>query len=320
MESKEKLPETLMDAVRYFADYETCHNFIVALRWPDKEACPHCQSTEVRYMEKYKRFHCHGCRKQFTLKTGMIFEDSPVGLDKWLCAIWMHVNCKNGVSSYEVHRALGVTQKTAWFMGQRIRLALQNGSIDKLSGEVEVDETLIGGKARFMHKSRRAKFGTLATGKKCGSWGKVVVMGVLERAGQVRTEVITSVKRKTLDPLVRKHVAIDSTIYTDSLQSYESLQDAYVHETVDHAVEYVRGRVHTNGIENFWSLTKRALKGTYVSVEPFHLFRYLDEQAYRYNNRKVTDRERFVGAVRGIIDKRLTYAALTMQPTQPRSV
>lgn len=317
MDTQVKLPETLMDAIRYFADYETCHEFIVALRWPDKETCPHCQSTEVRYMEKVKRFQCRGCRKQFTLKTGTIFEDSPVSLDKWLCAIWMHVNCKNGVSSYEVHRALGVTQKTAWFMGQRIRLALQNGSIEKLSGEVEVDETLIGGKARFMSPKRREKkFGKLATGKKTGSFGKVIVMGVLERAGEVRTHVVTSNKRRELDPLVRKNVEKGSTVYSDALPSYESIRDEYIHQTVDHAECYVKGKIHTNGIENFWSLTKRMLKGTYVSVEPFHLFRYLDEQSFRYNNRKTTDGQRFIRACRGIIGKRLTYSQLTMQPTQ----
>jgi transposase-like protein len=305
-----------MEAIKYFADADICHDFIVALRWPEKVACVHCQSTEVKYMEKVKRFQCRACRRQFSIRVGTIFEDSPVSLDKWLCAIWMHCNCKNGVSSYEVHRALGVTQRTEWFMGQRIRLALQNGSIEKLSGEVEVDETLIGGKARFMSKARRAKFGKQASGKKTGSFGKVVVMGVLERAGQVRTEVITSTKRKTLDPLVRKHVEQGTHVYTDALPSYESLRDEYIHQTVDHAKEYVNGRVHTNGLENFWSLTKRMLKGTYVSVEPFHLFRYLDEQAYRYNNRKLTDGERFVGAVRGIIGKRLTYAKLTGETAQ----
>lgn len=325
MDAQVKLPETLMEAVKYFADADTCHDFIVALRWPEKVTCVHCQSPEVKFMDKVRRFQCRACRRQFSVRVGTIFEDSPVGLDKWLCAIWMHVNCKNGVSSYEVHRALGVTQKTAWFMGQRIRLALQNGSIEKMSGEVEVDETLIGGKARFMSPKRRAKhFGKLASGKKTGSFGKVVVMGVLERAGEnnhtkVRTEVITSTKRKTLDPLVRKHVESGTHVYTDALPSYESLRDEYIHQTVDHAKHYVRGRVHTNGLENFWSLTKRALKGTYVSVEPFHLFRYLDEQAYRYNNRKTTDKDRFIGAVRGIIGKRLTYAQLTAEPVQLRS-
>ncbi|MCC6153393.1 MAG: IS1595 family transposase [Candidatus Hydrogenedentes bacterium] len=318
MDTQETLPKTLMEAVRYFADYENCHNFVATMRWSDKETCPHCQSTEVRYMEKVKRFQCRGCRRQFTLKTGTVFEDSPIGLDKWLCAIWMHVNCKNGVSSYEVHRALGVTQKTAWFMGQRIRLAMQNGSIEKLSGSIEVDETLIGGKARFMSPKRREKMFGKGKNAKTGSFGKVVVMGVLERSGEVRTEVITSTKRKTLDPLVRKHVEKGSNVYTDALASYESLRDEYIHQTIDHAKAYVSGQIHTNGLENFWSLLKRGIKGTYVSVEPFHLFRYLDEQAYRYNKRKLNDRQRFVEAVRGIIGKRLTYSALTAQETQPR--
>ncbi|MGH9452432.1 MAG: IS1595 family transposase, partial [Terriglobia bacterium] len=256
----------------------------------------------------HNRWQCasHHPRRTFTLKTGTIFEDSPIGPDKWLPAMWQVVNCKNGVSSYEVHRAIGVTQKTAWFMDHRIRLALGLDSSDKLCGEVEVDETFIGGKARNMHQSKREQriHGT-------GGKDKVPVMGFLERGGEVRTAVVDSRKKGVLQSEVRNNVSAGAALYSDALASYEGLDGEFFHQVVDHAVEYVRGRVHTNGLENFWSLVKRGLKGTYVSVEPFHLFRYLDEQAYRFNNRKLTDSERFSIAVASIVGKRIMWDELT---------
>lgn len=315
MDTPEKLPETLIEAIKFFANADITHDFVVALRWPMGVRCIYCDSDKVGFIESRKRFQCKNCRKQFSVRHETIFEDSHVGLDKWMCAFWMIANCRNGVSSYEIHRDLGVTQKTAWFMLHRIRLAMQSGTFEKLSGNVEVDETLIGGKARFMHADRREKFGKQKTGKKTGSFGKTVVMGVLERGKEVRAEVVQNSGRKQLDPRVRKHVEAGSTLYTDALPSYESLRDEYIHKTVDHAETYVKGDIHTNGLENFWSLLKRGIKGTYVSVEPFHLFRYLDEQVYRYNNRELTDLQRFLGALRGVFGKRLMYTQLTGQPT-----
>ncbi len=231
-------------------------------------------------------------------------EDSPIGLDKWLTAIWMISNAKNGISSYEIHRAIGITQKSAWFLLHRIRLAFQSGSFDKLSGQVEVDETYIGGKARFMHKGKR-----IAKGR--GMVGKSIVVGLLERGGNVRTKVIPNTRTRTLQTEVRENVKPGSHIFTDTLASYDSLNPEYVHQAVDHAKEYVRGNVHTNGMENFWSLFKRCVKGTYVSVEPFHLFRYLDEESFRFNNRLDNDQGRFISAVKSIGGKRLTYKQLT---------
>lgn len=261
----------------------------------------------MTYLTTRRKFQCRNCRKSFSVRHNSIFEDSPLGLDKWLVALWVITSAKNGVSSYEIHRALGITQKSAWFMMHRIRLALQDEKDGgKLSGEVEVDETFIGGKARFMHKGKRAKKIKGGTGVA----GKIVVMGLLEREGRVRTKVVENVRRRNLDPHVRENVEAGSTIYTDALPSYESLANEYQHNVIDHAQEYVRGNVHTNGMENFWSLLKRGIKGTYVSVEPFHLFRYLDEQAFRFNNRKATDRERFDAAVKSIAGKRLTYVKL----------
>ncbi|MEK7122367.1 MAG: IS1595 family transposase, partial [Patescibacteria group bacterium] len=277
---------------------------------------PRCGHERVTRLESRRLFRCMStkCRYQFSAKKGSIFEDSAIGLDKWLVAMWLVANCKNGVSSYEVARDLGVTQKSAWFMLHRIRLAMQDESFQKLSGIVEVDETLIGGKARFMHKHKKAK---LKKGGR-GSSGKVIVMGALSRtAGKVQTQVIESVKRIKLDPEVRKRVESGSEIHTDALASYESLADEYDHKVIDHAIRYVDGNIHTNCMENFWSCLKRSIKGTYVSVEPFHLFRYLDEQAHRFNNRKLTDRERFEAVLSTVAGKRLTYAKLTGVEAKP---
>ena len=229
-----------------------------------------------------------------------------MGLDKWVCATWMLVNCKNGISSYEVSRAIGVTQKSAWHMMHRIRAAIHVGSIEKMRGEVEVDETFIGGKARNMHKAKR-KLKITGTGSK----DKTPVLGILERGGKVRTAVVADRKKKTLQPEVRKHVKAGAALYTDALLSYDGLAPDYAHQVIDHAVAYVEGNVHTNGMENFWSLLMRGLHGTYVSVEPFHLFRYLDEQAWRFNNRKVTDSERFNLAMRGVVGRRVTWKQVT---------
>lgn len=301
-------PTTLQEAILYFANPVNCRDYLVARRWPDGVTCPRCGSGNVLFMEKYNRWHCREKHDapQFTLKIGTLMEDSPIGLDKWLMAMWLIVNAKNGISSYEVHRAIGVTQKTAWFLDHRIRLMLGDDSTDKLSGEVEADETFIGGKARNMHLSKRKRRIT-GTGTK----DKTAVTGILERGGKVKTTVVPNRKKTALQAEVKKHVEAGAALYTDALLSYEGLATDYAHKVVDHAVEYVNGRIHTNGLENFWSLLKRGINGTYVSVEPFHLFRYLDEQAFRYNNRKFSDAERFEFAVKGMVGKRLTYAEVT---------
>lgn len=304
----EQEPVTLQEAIVYFSNPVNCRDYLAKRRWPNGVTCPRCGGKDVLFLENYNRWHCRAKHDapQFTLKTGTIMEDSPIGLDKWLMAMWQIVNSKNGISSYEVHRAIGVTQKTAWFLDHRIRFALTQGTINKLSGQIEADETFIGGKARNMHSAKRAKRITGTGGK-----DKVAVLGILERGGKVRTKVIDNTKKKTLQREVREHVLAGSALFTDALKSYDGLDD-FQHEVVDHAVEYVRGEVHTNGLENFWSLVKRGLNGTYVSVEPFHLFRYLDEQVFRYNNRKgLNDGQRFDLAVRQIVGKRPTFDQLT---------
>ncbi len=283
---------------------------MVNVRWPNGVKCPTCGSEKVSFLANQCRWQCSTKhpKRQFSAKVGTIFEDSPIGLDKWLPVVWLLTNCKNGISSYEVARDLGVTQKTAWFMLQRVRLAMQAGSFwDKLEGEIEADETFIGGLARNMHKNKKAKItGTGGTGS-----GKAVVMGLLDRhTRQVKIAHVPDVRGETLQPYVRKYVKGGSYVFTDAWVGYHGLDREYVHQVIDHAETYVKGNVHTNGIENFWSLLKRTLKGTYVSVEPFHLFRYLDEQAYRFNNRKANDGERFIRVLAGTKGKRLTYQNL----------
>ena len=297
-----ELGHTLREAVIYFQSFDNCRKFMVELRWPDGVIkCPRCGSDHVVYLEKARVWKCYSKHEspKFSLKTGTIFEDSPLGLDKWLPAVWMIVNDKNGISSWELHRAIGVTQKTAWFMLHRIRLAMQSDDGGKLSGEVETDESFIGGKARNMHKHKKAEkiHGT-------GGADKAIVFGMVERDGRVRAMHLDSRRRKELQDAIRENVEAGSAIFSDELPSYNGLADDYEHAVINHAVEYVNGNVHTNTIENFWALLKRGLHGTYISVEPFHLFRYIDEQAFRYNNRKdMDDRGRFELAISQIVGK-----------------
>ena len=316
MDATDHGPQTLLEAVAYFRDPQVAHDFFVGQRWPNGVICPTCGSREVTAMPKYRRWLCNEKhdRRQFSAKVGSIFEDSPLGFDKWLPAMWLVLNCKNGVSSYEIGRDLGITQKSAWHMLHRLRLVMQTGSFDKLAGEVEVDETYIGGKARFMHPHKRA-----AKIKGTGGMGKAAVMGLLERTtvdkkSRVRVKPIATTKKKLLQAEVRANVEPGSSLYSDALASYEGLAADYVHQVIDHAESYVRGKVHTNGLENFWSLLKRAIRGTYVNVEPFHLFRYLDEEAFRFNERGSNDGGRFIKAIRSATGKRLMYKDLIAKP------
>ncbi len=306
---------TLRDAILYFADFEHCKDFMVQLRWPDGVVkCPECGSEKVTWLAKPRVWKCYANhpKPRFSLKTGTIYEDSPIPLEKWLPATWLLLNCKNGISSYELHRALGVTQKSAWFMLGRIRLAMQDDLTGgNLSGEVEVDETFIGGNARNMHKAARIqKF----QGRR-GYVTKTVVMGVLERASEgkkkrVRASVISDRKGDTMRAEFGAHVEKGTTVYGDEFLSQWGLPE-YENKVVNHLERYVDGQIHTNSLENFWSLLKRGIGGTYIAVEPFHLFRYVDEQAFRFNNRDMDDVHRFVIGMRQIVGRRLTYKQLT---------
>jgi transposase-like protein len=310
--------KTLVDAIRYFSDEQVCIDTVAGMRWPDGPQCPACLSPEPRqhWLKTQKRWQCRECGKQYSVKVNTIFEDSPIKLDKWLTTMWMLANCKNGVSSYEIMRSIGVTQKSAWFMLQRIRLAMKNKSLIKLrnqGGPVEMDETFVGGKVKNMHKNRKPK-GTGFSGVAVGAMAKTIVVGMLERKGHVRAEVIMERSHLTLRALANKHVHPGATLVTDEWGGYKGMN--FEHAIINHAVEYVNGQVHTQGIENFWALLKRSLGGTYISVEPFHLDRYVDEQAFRYNNRAtkdnpLTDADRFALVLSQVSGKRLTYAELT---------
>ncbi|MDP9267426.1 MAG: IS1595 family transposase [Acidobacteriota bacterium] len=314
-----KQPHTLQEAIVYFSDPERAFVYAVNLRWPDKHVtCPRCGHDKHYFIKTRCLWLCKGCKKQFTVKVGSIFEDSALGLDKWMTAVWMLVNSKNGVSSHEMARTLGITQKSAWFMLQRIRLALKkDGKVGGSGNEVECDETFIGGKMRNMHRDKKIRY--IRRGGHSGN--KTVVFGALDRdARQIRAQVIPDIRRDTLQAEVLNSIHHGSKIYTDAFSGYDKVKADYVHEVVNHAERYVSGRVHTNGLENFWSLLKRGLTGTYVAVEPFHLERYVDEQVFRYNTRKdLNDAGRFELAMGQVANKRLTYEQLTGKSDSPRT-
>lgn len=312
-----KRPVTLQQAIVYFSDTDRAFRYAIELRWPDGRInCPRCGSESHSFLKTRRIWFCNGCKKQFTLKVGTIFEDSPLGMDKWMTAVWMLVGCKNGMSSYELARNLGITQKSAWHMLHRIREAMRNGSFLKMggndSGPIEIDETHIGPNTRKMHANKRLAMAMNRRDK------KVAVMGMLDRESrQVRAKVVPNVKRETLLNEILQQIDKGSHIYTDRYSGYDNLSaEEYIHETVNHVEEYVRGQVHTQGIENFWSLLKRGLRGTYVAVEPFHLDRYVGEQVFRFNNRAtkdnpLNDADRFHLAMSQVAGTRLTYAELT---------
>lgn len=314
--------KTLQQAIQYYSDEQVCISTVAAARWPNSPVCPACEHKEHWYLKSQKRWKCKECHKQFTVKLGTIFEDSPIPLTKWLPAMWLIASCKNGISSYEISRSIGVTQKSAWFMLHRIRLAFRSGTIEKLGGNggnVECDEVYIGGNPARMHKNRRIALQRART--ETGHFpNKTVVFGMLDRESRkVRTGVMANVRRDVLQEHILEHVEHGTNIHTDEATFYNWLNhgEEYVHKVINHASEYVRGQVHTNGIENFWSLLKRTLRGTYVAVEPFHLERYVDEQVFRFNHRKhengekISDYERFQIALSQIAGKRLTFAEVT---------
>lgn len=304
-------PETLLEAIRYFSDPDQCEAYMRRIRWSDSvPVCPNCGAKGVRIGEiKTRRMlRCKDCRKQFSSRLGTVFESSKIPLDKWFLTVWLVANCKNGISSYEVARDIGVTQTTAWFMLHRIRAAMEVEGIDKFDGPSEADATYVGGKAKNMHKKRREM---MIQGR--GAVGKTIVHGILQRGepSQVRAQVVRADDGAELVPAVRRQVRYGAAVYTDEAAAYQSLAFTHWHKAIDHTKGYVDGQIHTNGIENFWSLLKRALGGTYVAVAPFHLHRYAAEQVFRFNQRVGRDWHRFEQTLRQIGGKRLTYRVLT---------
>ncbi|HZT41458.1 MAG TPA: IS1595 family transposase [Chthonomonadaceae bacterium] len=317
MSEQSSLPKTLIEAVEYFSNLDNAHNFAVLMRWPDGNvSCPVCKASEVSFISTRRTWQCLACKKQFSVKLGTIFEDSPIAMGKWLVAIWFIANSRNGISSHEMARHLGVTQKTAWFLLHRIRRAMQTGTIEKFTGTVEVDETFVGGKAKNMHKHKREE-----AVKGRGGSGKAIVVGILERKkgeddiSRIRFKVVKNADQETLHGLIHSHVETGSEVFTDAHKAYRGLSD-YQHAYVDHALAYVDGRIGTNGVENFWNLLDRSLHGTYTFCLPHHLLRYVTEHEFRFNNRKLSDRDRFLQAVRQVTGKRLTYEELTTSHLQ----
>ena len=317
------VPETLTTAIAYFSDPQHAFEAAVEFRWPGSNvACPRCEQKKFSFIKTRRIWFCYVCKKQFTVKVGTVMEDSPLGLDKWMGAIWMLANCKNGISSYELAKNLGIRQQSAWFMLHRIREAMKQEHKGKFGfgGPVEADEVYIGPVAAKMHKSRKAQV-QARDGLKGGYVGKTAVHGMLDRElRQVRAKVMPNVKRETLQNAVLNNVTPFAKVYTDEAMQYDGLSKQFIHKVVNHSHEYVNGKVHTNGIENFWSLLKRTLRGTYVAVEPFHLDHYIDEQVFRFNNRatkdnKLTDADRFALLMMQVAGKRLTYAQLTGKGT-----
>lgn len=278
-----RYPTTLIDAIRYFSKPETCVDYVASLRWQNGAICPTCGRVDVSYLKSQQRFQCKSRhpKRQFSVKVGTIFEDSPLGLDKWLPAVWMIVNAKNGVSSYEIARALGVTQKTAWFMDHRIRAAMAYGGFDKLDDPVEADETYIGGKSnpddRWKNKS--------------------AVVGVVEKkkeVGQIRAFATKHADATNTLPFLKESLREGAVLHTDESGIYNRAKYFFMHESVNHSQgEYARLAVSTTTIDGFWNLMKRSIRGTYTHVSGQHLGKYVNEHTYRYNTRMLKDNERF---------------------------
>jgi len=259
-------PRSLQEAIAYFADPDRAFEYAVSVRWPGGNVtCPRCGQAKHSFVKTRKLWFCYVCKKQFTAKFGTVMEDSPIGLDKWMVAFWMLANCKNGVSSYELHRALKVRQQTAWFMLHRIREAMKDDDTTKFGGpgnEVESDETFVGPNPYKMHKSRKLKLQQIRGQQRRGDVGigKTAVAGILDReTRRVRARVVPNVRRDALQAAVLNAIAPGSKLYTDDAATYRFLpgQSEFIHEVVNHAREYVRGNVHTQGMDNFWSLLKR---------------------------------------------------------------
>jgi transposase-like protein len=297
-----------------FATEELCQKFLFEQRWSNGVVCPKCGEIGVKtYKLKSGRLKCSSCRNTFTVRMGSIFEESPVPLQKWFLAIYLCTSLKKGISSLQLSKYIGVTQKTAWFMLQRIRHVFESGSFEKLSGEVEMDEAYVGGKDSNKHATKRTKY---LTGKGSQGFGsknsKTPVVGMVERGGDLHAVVTSDTGSATLMGLVRKHIDIDATIYTDEHMPYRTLPKiGYKHESVNHGTkEFVNGMASTNTAESFWSHLKRGIDGIYHHVSPKHLQKYCDEYSYRWNTRKMTDGERFEDWFKQVDGKRLMYKNL----------
>lgn len=299
-----------------FQDPLAAADYLESIRWPNGPVCPHCGNTDKHYKlpNKTRRlWKCAKCRKQFTVTVGTIFEASHIPLNKWLMAFYFLCSSKKGMSAHQLHRMLGITYKSAWFMAHRIRYAMaQPPFARQLVGTVEVDETYVGGKVRRANRKQYKPLDPMKPDPRLTHTGrgsdKTPAVALVERGGEVRSFRIASVTAETLGGAIRRNVAREAHLRTDSFPSYRKIGTEYAsHEMVDHTREYVRGDAHTNTAENFFSILKRGINGVYHHVSEAHLPRYLSEFDFRYNNRGMTDGQRTVAALAGTAGKRLTY-------------
>lgn len=305
--ASDKYPTNLTQAIRYFSDDDRAFEFVKLMRWPDGVTCPRCDSGRLSFLTTRKMWKCLDCKRQFSVRVGTIFEGSPLPFSTWLPAIWLIANSKNGISSHELGRALGITQKTAWYMLHRIRKAMADGTVGLMAGVIEVDETYVGGAAKNMHRDRRAY---AVTGR--GGVDKIAIQGIRERGGKMRGAVLHGTTAADVEDNIYKWVAVGSTIYTDKFAGYKGLAANFVHGTVDHQKrQYVDGAIHVNSVENFWTLFKRAWRGTYTKHNFEHAHRYLDERLFSFNLRGLTDLERCQAVLGQVTGRRMTWAELT---------
>ncbi len=303
--------KSLHDIDKSFRNEKACYDYLLKSRWPSEIGCPACGSVDPYHLKDKKTFKCRECDKFFNALTGTIFENTKLPLIKWFKAIYMVTSHKKGISSIQLGKDLGFTQKTGWFVLGRIRELVQEKAPIMLEGTVEVDESYFGGKDSNKHQSYRAKKArNTHTGRSLNS--KTVVLGAVERKGKVVTRISPSVKSKPIQDFISTHIAKGSNMVSDDFNVYRTLsKKGYNHEYVNHSArEYVRGFAHTNTIEGYWSIMKRGVYGIYHQVSPKHLHRYCNEFAFRYNTRELAEAERFHYVIKRLDKTRLRYFEL----------
>ena len=305
MENQNKTFSNLVEVMMHFSNQKTCKDYLAKMRWDGNVVCPHCGNGGKIYTMK-SGYKCSSCRKPFSVTKGTIFENSAIPLQKWFAGIWLITSHKKGISSLQLHRDLGITQKSAWFMLQRIRFAVRTRSFNApLSGTVEADETYICGQNRNRHASKKVHN---AQGR--STTDKTPIFGLVQRGGRITAMRVTNTQKSTIQPIIVLNVSKQSNLMTDEWKAYTGLSKLYNHQFVRHGVgEYVDGFCHTNTIEGFWSLLKRVIIGQYFWISEKHLDKYLDEFEYRYNTKDISCAERFGNCIANS-ESRLTYKVL----------